>query len=159
GQIHIVAEDMRHDHGGGTRAIAIDGLHIAAERDVQETMDLALGVVEAAGARPAIRAAEHRTRTVGVPNAAELGAEKVERLIPRQRHELVGSAAFVGPLAVLEPSAPDHGLGDPCTMTQRAREILDDTVGVGVIRMWTNFEPAVRPACREYPPMGRMRTE
>ena len=122
-------------------------------------MDLAQGVVEAAGARPAIGAAEHRAGTVGVPNAAELGTEKVERLIPRQRHELVASAAFVGPGSVFEPSVTDHRLRDACTMVQRAREILDDTVGIGVIRMWTDFEPAVRPACREYSPMGRMRTE
>src|SRR3546814_2413107 len=65
-EIHVVAEDVRHDHGGGARAVAVDGLHIAAERRVQETMDLALGVVEATGARPAIGAAENSARTVSV---------------------------------------------------------------------------------------------
>src|SRR5690606_28400691 len=65
GETDIVAEDVRHDHRGGARAVAVDGLYVAAERHVQETVDLALGVVEAAGARPAIGAAEHRPRAVG----------------------------------------------------------------------------------------------
>ena len=133
GQIHVIAEDVRHDHGGGAGAVAVDGLHVAAERRVQETVDLALGVVEAAGARPAIGAAEHRAGTVGVANAAQLGAEQVERLVPGQRHELVASPAVVGPGSAVEPAAADHRLRDARPMMQRPGEILDDAVGIGVI--------------------------
>src|SRR5262249_40143730 len=139
--------------------IAVDGLHIAAERHVQETMDLALGMVEAAGARPAIGAAEHRMRAVPVSNADEFRAEQVECPVPRQWHELVAPAAFIGSGSLVEPSAADHRLRDTCPMMQRHGEILDDTIGIGIIRMRTDFKPSLRPACREYTPMGGMRTE
>ena len=41
-------------------------------------------------------------------------------------------------------------------MTQGAGEILDDAVGIGIIRMRTDFELAVSPARRKHAPMGGM---
>src|SRR5262249_37787394 len=115
--------------------------------------------MEAAGARPAVGAAEDGAGAVGVAHATQLGAEQVERLVPGQRHELVAAAAAVGPGPAVEPAAADHRLRDAGTMTQGAGEILDDAVGIGIFRMRADFEPALRPARREHPPMRRMRPE
>src|SRR5262249_38090937 len=145
GEADVVAEDVRHDHGSGARAVAVDGLHVVAERRVEETVDLALGVVEAAGARPAVGAAEDSAGPVAVAHAAELGAEQVERLVPGQRHELVPVAAVVRFGSALEPAAADHRLRDAGTMTQRAGEILDDAVGIWIARVRTDLEPAPQP--------------
>ena len=82
GQLLVVAEDVRHHDGGRTRAIGIDGFDVAAHGDVQEAMDLALRVVKAARTRPAVRAAEHRSRAVSVAHTREFGAEQVQRGVP-----------------------------------------------------------------------------
>ena len=95
-------------------------------------MDLALRVVEAAGARPAIGAAEHRARAVVLAHAAEFGAEQVERRVPGHRHELVAAAAIVRTRSVLQPAAADHRLRDARPMSQGAGEILDDAVWIGI---------------------------
>ena len=54
---------MRQDHRGGARAVAVDRADIAAEQ-VQKAVELVLRVVKAAGAGPAIGAAEHGARPV-----------------------------------------------------------------------------------------------
>ena len=64
----VAAEDMRQDHGRGAGAVAVHRAHIAAERHVQEAMNLALRVVETSGAGPAIGAAEHRGRAMFGPD-------------------------------------------------------------------------------------------
>ena len=55
-------------------------------------MDLALCVVEAARARPAVGSAEHGARATTVPHAGELGAEQIQCLLPGYRYELVAAA-------------------------------------------------------------------
>ena len=117
GEVLVIAEDVRQEHRGGAGAVAVDRAHIAAERDVQEAVDLALGVVEAAGARPAIGAAEDRAGTVRVAHAAQLGAEQIERLVPRIGDEFVAAAASSGPGP--RSSQPRRTIG--CAMRARWR--------------------------------------
>ena len=98
-------------------------------------MELALRVVEAAGAGPAIGAAEHRARPVPVIDAAQLAGEQVERLVPGDRHELVAAAAFVGARAALEPAAADHRPGDARPVRHRGRDVAEKNRGGGIARM------------------------
>ena len=111
-QVLVVADDMRHEDGGRARGIAVDRLHIAAGRGVQEAVDLALGVVEAPGTGPAIGAAEDCAGPEIVAHAAQFAGELVEHRRPRHRHIFVAAAAVVGTRPVFQPAAADHGLGD-----------------------------------------------
>ena len=61
--------DVRHQHARGAEAVGIHVAHVAADR-VQEAMDLALRVMEAAGARPAVGAAEDRAVADACPSRA-----------------------------------------------------------------------------------------
>ena len=103
-------------------------------------MDLALRMVKAARARPAIGSAEHRARAVRVPHASQFGAEQVERRVPGQRNKLVAAAAIVRTRSAFEPAAAHHRLRDARAMTQGAGKILDDVVRIGIVRMRTNLE-------------------
>ena len=57
------ADDMRQDHRRRARAVAVDRADIAAG-EVQKAVDLALRVVKAPGAGPAVGPAEDRARAV-----------------------------------------------------------------------------------------------
>ena len=158
-QFLVVADDVRHHDGGGTGTIGVDGLDVAAHRDVQEAMDLALRMVKAARARPAVGAAEHRARAKIVPHAGEFGAEQVQRCLPGHRNELVAAAARVRPALSFEPAAAHHRLRDARAMAQGAGKIVDDLVRIGIVRMRPNLEFIALPARRKHAPMGRMRPE
>ena len=158
-QLLVVADDMRHDDGGSAGTIGVDRLDVAAHRDVQEAVDLALRVVKAARARPAVGSAEHRARTVTVPHARQFGAEQVRRRLPGERNELVAAAAIVRPRTVLEPAAAHHRLRDARAMAQGAGKILDDAVRIGIVGMRQNFEFIALPARRKHAPVGGVRAE
>src|SRR5690242_11598352 len=86
---------MRHDHPAGGEAVGIDMPNIATDR-IEEAVHLALGMVEAAGARPAIGAAEYRLIAVLRPNARELPGDAPEGFLPRYFDERF-AAALVRP--------------------------------------------------------------
>ena len=88
-------------------------------------MHLALGVMKAPGARPAIGAAEYGARPARVADAAELVAEQIERLLPADGDELVAAAAMVGARPALEPAAADRRLGDARLVAEGARVRLE----------------------------------
>src|SRR5207244_5024009 len=96
-------EDMRKQHCRSAGAVTIDGADIPAERRVQEPVQLALRMVEAPGARPAIGAAEDRAGTVGIAHPRELTRQEIEHAVPRHRHEFVTAASIVGARTALEP--------------------------------------------------------
>ena len=75
-------------------------------------MQLVLRVVKAAGAGPAIGAAEHGARPMPVIDSAQLAGEPLEGLVPRDRQKFVAAAALVGSRAALQPAASDHRSGD-----------------------------------------------
>src|SRR3712207_7332441 len=58
---------------------SVDRGAVAAEGGVQEAVDLALGVVEAPGAGPAVGAAEDRPRPVPIPDPPQFSAEEVQQ--------------------------------------------------------------------------------
>ena len=65
-------------------------------------MDLALCVVEAAGAGPAIRATKHRAAAIFAAHARELRCEQADHLVPGALDEVWCEVAFAARLA-LEP--------------------------------------------------------
>ena len=83
-----------------------------ATKAVQESVHLALGVVEPAGAGPAVGTAVDRLVAVGVDDAAQFGGQQLGELVPRHRDEVVGTAPGGGPGTVVEPAAADGGRGD-----------------------------------------------
>ncbi len=85
-QVFHAGHDVRHHHARGTQAVGVDVAHVAAER-VQEAMHLALRVMEAAGARPAVRATEDRVVAERGPDALQLIGDEIERLVPRHFDE------------------------------------------------------------------------
>ena len=118
-------------------------------------MHLALRVVEAARARPAIGAAEHRAGAARVADAAELVAEQIERLLPADGDELIAAAAIVGAGPALEPAAADRRLGDARLMAQRAGEIVDDAVRIGIARIGPDLETGLAVDARKTRPNAR----
>jgi hypothetical protein len=69
---------MRDDDHGGA-GVSVDGRDISAQH-IQEAVDLALGVVESPGARPAVGPAENSTRSKVVVNAPKLFRDQVFRI-------------------------------------------------------------------------------
>ena len=125
----VAQRDLRG--AGGVRALA---RRRAAEQTV-EAAQLALGVVEATGARPAVRAGVDGGVAVLADDAPELRRRAIQRLLPADRHPFVGAASRVGAWAVLEPPAADRGVRDARAAVpgddvpeQRGRERI---VGVG----------------------------
>ena len=116
-------------------------------------MHLALGVMEAARARPAVGAAEHGARAARIADAAEFVAEQIERLLPTDGDELIAAAAIVRARSALEPAAADRRLGDARLMPQRAGEIADDAVRIGVARIGPDLEPGFALTRGKHAPM------
>lgn len=60
-------------------------------------MNLALRVMESAGAGPAVRAAEDRVVSVRVDHATQFTREEFGQFVPGDRDEFVGSTSVAGP--------------------------------------------------------------
>ena len=110
-------------------------------------MHLALRVMKAACARPAIGAAEHGARAARVADAGKLVAEQVERLLPAHRDEFVAAAAIVRTRAALEPAAANRWLGNARLVAQRAGEVVDDAVRIGIARIGPDLESGIALTC------------
>ncbi len=124
-----VPDEVRQQHLGGADAVGVPRVGEAAGQ-VQETVQLALRVVEAAGAGPAVRAAEDRLVAVGAPHARELPGEQVERVVPGDLDELLAARArTTGPGPSLEPAPPDRRRGDPRRVPQRAGDVAEQRRG------------------------------
>ena len=89
------AEDVGQDHLGGAVGVVVDRVRVAADA-VEEAVHLALRVVEAAGAGPAVGPAVDRLVAVLVEDAAQLAGEQLDRLGPVDLDELVGAPSRVG---------------------------------------------------------------
>ncbi|MET4795840.1 hypothetical protein ABIF64_008018 [Bradyrhizobium japonicum] len=153
GDVLVARKDLRQQHRGRARGIGVHRAHIAAHRDVEEAMHLALGMMEAARARPAVGATEHGAGAARVADAAELVAEQIERLLPTDGDELIAAAAIVRARSALEPAAADRRLGDARLMTQRAGEIADDAVRIGVARIGPDLESSFALTRGKHAPM------
>ncbi|MFK4517521.1 hypothetical protein ABIF20_004886 [Bradyrhizobium japonicum] len=110
-------------------------------------------MMEAARARPAVGAAEHGAGAARVADAAELVAEQIERLLPTDGDELIAAAAIVRARSALEPATTDRRLGDARLMPQRAGEIADDAVRIGVARIGPDLESGFALTRGKHAPM------
>ena len=149
--LHVVAEaahDVGHQHQGRVVAVVALGAYEAAGR-VEEALELALGVVEAPGARPAVGAGEDRFVAVGLPDAGQFPGDQAQRFVPAHLDEGLG-APFAGACqrAVLQIAAPHRGAAHAGAAGEAVRDVLVDPRGAGVIRM--------RPD-RDQPPLRQLR--
>lgn len=159
GDVLVARHDLRQQHRGRARGIGVHRAHIAAHRGVEEAMHLALRVVKAARARPAIGAAEHGAGPARVADAAELVAEEIERLLPAHGDEFVAAAAIVRTGTSLEPAAANRRLDDARLVPQRAGEIVDDAVRIRIARIGPDLKAGCAVARREHAPMRGVRLE
>lgn len=158
--LHMIigTEHMRHDDHGGARAVGVDGPDIAAER-VQKPVDLALRVVEAPGARPAIGPAEHRLRAVGVVDPAKLGCDQRQGLVPFDLHEIIRAAHLRRAGSMLQPAAPHGGAADAHGAVGAGGQVSQKRRGMRVVRMRADVErPVLKPAGKGAP-VGAVRLE
>ena len=151
-----VADHVRHDHGQRPVAVAVLPPDEAAEA-VEEAMELALRVVEAARAGPAVGASVDGLTAVLVVDAAKLAREEVDGRRPAHRHEGLGAAAPVRAGAAVEPAGPDHGLGDPRPVAKAPGDVAEERRGVGIVRVWVDGDDrAARDFRLEGAPVGRV---
>jgi hypothetical protein len=125
--------DVRHQHACCPQAVGILVAHVAADR-IQEAVDLALRVMEASGARPAVGAAEDRTVGVGALHARQFPGEEIQRLVPWQLDERFLAAPLgIGAGALLEPALAH---GRPAYAQPRhlvGQHVQADRRGIGVL--------------------------
>jgi hypothetical protein len=134
GEVALLADDVGLHHHARATAVVVDRAGVAAD-PVQETMELALGVVEAPGTGPAVRAAEDRLVTERGAHAVQLVSEQIKRGGPINLDVLVVGAAtvIIGARAVLEPPAAQGGAGDAGAGILRVGDVGDRRGRIGVI--------------------------
>ena len=86
------ADDARHDDRLRAVTVSVLAAHIAAQA-VQKSMELALRVMEATGAAPAIGAAVDPRASAPVVDASKLVSQPVDRRRPADGHERLRAAA------------------------------------------------------------------
>ncbi len=92
-QLVYAAQHVRQQRAARAEAVARHVAHVAADR-VHEAMHLALRVVEAPGAPPAVRAREDRLVAVRGLHPLQLRRDEIERLVPGHFDERLGAAPF-----------------------------------------------------------------
>src|SRR5262249_1654490 len=118
-------------------AVGVHRPHVAAV-EVQEAMELALGVMEAPGARPAVGAAEDTPAAVEVVDPTQLPRHPVDGGRPAHGHERLAPTAAVGPGPAVEPPGADHRLGDPGRVPEATRDVLKERRRIGILRPGTD---------------------
>src|SRR5260370_11577442 len=97
-------------------------------------MALALRVMEGAGARPAIRAAEDRLVAERRLHALELVGDEIERLVPRHLDERLFAALVARRSgAALEPALADRGPQHAQARHLVRQHVQADRRGIGVL--------------------------
>ena len=126
--------DMRHQDEGGADAVVIHVAHVAADQ-VEEAMQLALGVMETPGACPAVGAAEDRPVAEIALHAAELARHQVERFVPRHFDEGLGAAPLrEGAGTMLEPALAHGGTAHAQARHLVGQHMQADRRGIGILR-------------------------
>ena len=155
-QAQEIAHDMGHDDLGRTVAVAVDGRGEAAE-EVEKTMELGRRVVEASGAGPAVTPGKDRRVAEVALDALEFGGDEIERALPGDRHERLGTAAATAGTA-LEIAGAHHRLGDARLVVDRAGKRGHDRRGMGIRGERLDVDkPAVFDDRAQRPPMRRTR--
>jgi hypothetical protein len=117
-------DDVRQDHLGGARAVAVDRADVATEQ-VQEPVDLALRVMEPPRARPAVRAAVDVLGAERV-DARQLDRGEAPRSLPIDLDVLVRASRRIGARAALQPAAADGRRRNTTRVCEGAREVAQD---------------------------------
>jgi hypothetical protein len=124
--------DVRHDDRERAVAVGVLPRHEAAEA-VEEAVELALGVMEAARARPPIGATVHGLASVRGVHPAQLARQPLGCFRPAHGDEWLGAATIVRARAALEPARADHGLGDPRPVLQASRDVGQEWRGIAIV--------------------------
>ena len=125
--------DVRHQHARRAQAVEILVAHIAADR-IQEAMDLALRVMEAAGARPAVGAAEDRAVGVRVLDPLEFLGDEIERLVPLELDERLLAALFGSSAgAFLQPALAHRRTAHAQPRHLVGQHVQADRRGIGIL--------------------------
>ncbi len=125
--------DVRHQHARGAQAVGILVAHIAADR-IQEAMDLALRMMEAAGARPAVGAAEDRAVGMRVLDALQLLGDEIERLVPLDLDEgSPGRASQARRRAFLQPALAHRWPAHAQPRHLVGQHVQADRRGIGIL--------------------------
>jgi hypothetical protein len=123
-QVVVSADDPGHDDPGGTEAVGVPRKGIAA-KEFQESVHLALRVVETTRAGPPVRTAVDGLVSVGVDDAAQLVGEQFGEFFPRHGDELVGATAVRGARTIVEPAAADRGGLDSRLVLDRTGQVAE----------------------------------
>ena len=125
--------DVRHQHARRPQAVGILVADVAADR-IQEAMDLALGMMKSAGARPAVRAAEDRAVGMLRLYTRELLRDQIERLAPRQFDERVLATALgMAAGAMLEPALAHGRSAHPQARNFVGQHVQSDRRRIGIL--------------------------
>ena len=128
----LVADDMRKDRVGGGVAVVLHRADIAADR-IQETVDLALRVMKASSARPAVGPAIDRAIAARLPHPCEFRRRDVERFVPVDLDEGLGTASRAScRMPLLQKRPPHRGPQDTARAVQRVDHSVGDRRGVGI---------------------------
>ncbi len=122
-QLRHRRDDVRHHDVTGAEAVGIDVAHIAAA-GIQEAVHLALRMVEAPGAGPAVGAAEDCGVAVGVAHAGDLPRDQVEGAGPIHLHEVVLTAPLRRRTRTVPQPAPPHGRARDAQAHQLVVELM-----------------------------------
>ena len=151
-----VAHHVGHDHGQRAVAVAVLAADEASEA-VEEAMKLALRVVEAARARPAVGAAVDRLAAVGVVDAAELPRQEVDRRRPAHRDERLRAATSVRSRTAVEPAGADHGLRDARPVAKAPGDVAQQGRGIRIVPVGVDGDDGAALDFRlEGAPVGRV---
>jgi hypothetical protein len=150
-----VPDDVRQEHERSADAVAVARRREAADL-VEEPMELALAPMEEARARPPVGAAEDRRVPVRRDHAAELIGRAIERLVPRNRDEVVPPAVARRSRSALEPAAPRDGPRDPRAMADAPAQVAEKWRRVGIVQRLDRVDLAVARPHRERAPVRAM---
>jgi hypothetical protein len=132
-QLVYAAQHVRQQRAARAQAVARHVAHVTADR-VHEAMHLALRVMKAPGAAPAVRAGEYGVVAVRGLHPLQFLSDEVERLVPRHFDERLGAApvgARAGP--AFEPAPAYRRPQYTGRRSKRRRHRIADRRGVWIV--------------------------
>jgi hypothetical protein len=127
------AEHMGDDHLRRAGGVGLDGVGTATQL-IEKAMQLALRMVKATGARPAIEAAEDRFVAVLGDHAPQRIRRHVQRLVPGQGDERLDAAfGAIAPPRPLQVARADAGSRDAAPGILRGEQGLANGRGLRVV--------------------------
>ena len=157
-QLPVCSDHTRHDDTGGTERVAVDRLGVSTQL-IQKSVNLALRVMESAGAGPAVRAAEDRVVSVRVDHATQFTREEFGQFVPGDRDEFVGSTSVAGTRPVLEPTPTHRRARNTSPTAHRTGEVPEHRrrIRITLVRMHGGHLAGDRFG-GEHSPMGHVLT-